>query len=272
MHGNLTKMSNLLFNFPPTRGLCSCLISLLGLYEEQIFGDKKTIRVNASRSCFFKNVCFYDVFETNDIITNVATEDERIIEEQHSRIFAKWLGRKRSWWEASTKTILNYTPVFHRKIQSVISQLDLPETFACIHIRRGDKVGEKTNIWTKKTGKNEAKRHEFADYLEQCHSFHTIFIMTDDYKCIQEADEYISKNNLPHKIMHLTNKSQTGYSTTLNMQNNRTYSEQELVQFFSEIEIAKLSKIFVGTRTSNVFRYILNTCTSDTKFVNIGAK
>ena len=60
-------------------------------------------------------------------------------------------------------------------------------------------------------------------------------------RCIQEAHEYISDNNLPHKILYLTNKSQDGHSETLNIQNDRSYSKQEVVQFFAEIEIAKLS-------------------------------
>jgi hypothetical protein len=262
MHGVITKMSNLVYKLTH-RGLCSLLNSVLGLCEEQLLGDKKTIYIDSSNSPYFKELCFLDVFETNGIITNSVTGDEIPISEKHSRKFAT----KR--YQPSIKSTLNYTPELHKEIESVVSQLNLPQSFSCFHIRRGDKVGEKLYTWTQKTGRTESKRFEFCDYLKHCEDIETIFIMTDDFSCIQEAREYINNKNLPHKILHLTNESQDGRSETLNIQNAHSYSKQELVQFFAEIEIAKLSDIFVGTRSSNVYRYIMSTCTTNTKFISL---
>lgn len=262
MRGHTIKMSNLVYKFTH-RGLCSLLNSVLGLCEEQLLGNKQTIYINSSNISYFKNVCFFDVFKTNEIIINSVTREEILISEKHARKFAT----KR--YQPSIKSILNYTPEFYQEIQSVVSQLNLPQFFSCFHIRRGDKVGEKLHEWTQKTGRTESKRFEFYDYLKHCEDTETIFIMTDDFRCIQEAREYINDNNLPHKILHLTNESQDGHSETLNIQNACSYSKQELVQFFAEIEIAKLSDVFVGTRTSNVYRYIMNTCTTNTKFISL---
>lgn len=262
MHGTTTKMSNLVYKLTH-RGLGSLLNSALGLCEEQLLGNKKTIYIDSSDSSYFKNVCFFDVFETNEIIINKFTGDETPISEKHARKFAT----KR--YQASIKSILNYTPEFYQEIQSVVSELNLPQPFSCFHIRRGDKVGEKLYEWTQRTGRTESKRFEFCDYLKHCEGIKTIFIMTDDFRCVQEAREYISGNNLPHKILHLTNESQNGHSETLNIQNDHRYSKQELIQFFAEIEIAKLSDVFAGTRTSNVYRYIMNTCTTNTKFISL---
>ena len=262
MHGTTTKMSNLVYKFTH-RGLGSLLNSVLGLCEEQLLGDKKTIYINSSDSYYFKELCFLDVFETNEIITDAVTGDEIPISEKHARKFAT----KR--YQTSIKPTLNYTPEFYQEIKAIISQLNLLQSFSCFHIRRGDKVGEKLYEWTQKTGRTESKRFEFCDYLKHCEDIKTIFIMTDDFRCIQEAREYINNNNLPHNILYLTNKSQDGHSETLNIENDRSYSKQELVQFFAEIEIAKLSEVFVGTRTSNVYRYIMNTCTTNTKFISL---
>lgn len=255
-------MSNLVYKFTH-RGLCSLLNSILGLCEEQLLGDKKTIYIDSSDSPYFKKVGFFDVFETNEIIIHAVTGDEMFISEGHVRVFSHLE------YQPSIKSILNYTPEFYQEVQSVVSELNLPQSFSCFHIRRGDKVGEKLYEWTQKTGLTESKRFEFSDYLKHCEDIETIFIMTDDFRCIQEAREYINNNNLPHKILYLTNESQDGHSETLNIQNDRSYSKQELVQFFTEIEIAKLSDFFVGTRTSNVYRYIMNTCTTNTKFVSL---
>ena len=255
-------MSNLVYKLTH-RGLCSLLNSVLGLCEEQLLGDKKTIYIDSSNSTYFKTINFFDIFKTNEIIINSVTGDEIPISEKHARKFAT------QRHQTPTKPILNYTAEFHKEIESVVSQLNLPKSFSCFHIRRGDKVGEKLYEWTQKTGRTESKRFEFCDHLKHCKNIETIFIMTDDYRCIQEAREYIENNNLPHKILHLTNESQDGHSETLNIQNDRSYSKQELVQFFSEIEIAKQSQQFIGTQSSNVFRYIKNQCVKDIEFVSL---
>ena len=255
-------MSNLVYKLR-RRGLCSLLNSVLGLCEEQLLGDKKTIYIDSSNSTYFKNICFFDVFETNEIIINSVTGDEIPISEKHARKFAT----KQN--QTLIKFILNYTAEFHKEIKSVVSELNLPKTFSCFHIRRGDKVGEKLYTWTQKTGRTESKRFEFCDYLKHCKNIETIFIMTDDFRCIQEAREYINNNNLPHNILYLTQESQDGHSETLNIQNDRIYSKKELVQFFSEIEIAKQSQQFIGTKSSNIFRYIKNQCVNDVEFINL---
>jgi len=255
-------MSNLVYKLTH-RGLCSLLNSVIGLCEEQLLGDKKTIYMDSSGSPYFKTINFFDVFETNEVIINSVAGDEIPISEKHARKFAT------KEYQPSTKPILNYTPKFHQEIKSVVSELNLPKPFSCFHIRRGDKVGEKLYTWTQKTGRTESKRFEFCDYLKHCEDIKTIFIMTDDFRCIQEAREYINNNNLPHKILHLTNESQDGHSETLNIQNDRSYSKQELVQFFAEIEIAKKSQQFIGTDSSNVFRYIKNRCVKNVEFISL---
>jgi hypothetical protein len=93
--------------------------------------------------------------------------------------------------------------------------------------------------------------------------------MSDDFKSIQEGKDYFLKNQNTHKIFSLVKSDQDGHSTMLDRRNQKKFSEQELVQFFTEIEIAKLSDIFVGTRTSNVYRYIMNTCITNTKFITL---
>jgi hypothetical protein len=262
MHGATIKMSNLVYKLTH-RGLCSLLNSVLGLCEEQLLGDKKTIYIDSSGSPYFKTINFFDVFETNEVIINSVTGNEIPISEKHARKFAT------QRHQTPTKPTLNYTPEFHKEIESVVLELNLPKSFACFHIRRGDKVGEKLYEWTQKTGRTESKRFEFCDYLKHCKNIETIFIMTDDFRCIQEAREYINNSNLSHNILYLTNESQDGHSETRNIQNDRRYSKLELVQFFSEIEIAKQSQQFIGTKSSNIFRYIKNQCVNDVEFISL---
>jgi len=249
------------------RGLCSELNSLLGFYESVMHEDCQVF-IDASNSQYFKSVSIRDVFKFPSFFVGSPCNDSTVISGN------KW--RKSATRRHKTKLtaqqvneFFSYTDSFKQKLNENITKLSLPPEYGCFHIRRGDKVGEKLFAWTQKTGRTEGKRFEFCDYLKHCEDIKTIFIMTDDYKCIQEAHEHINNNNLPHKILHLTNESQDGHAETLNIQNDRSYSKQEVVQFFAEIEIAKIPDIFVGTCSSNVYRYIMNACATNTKFVSL---
>lgn len=242
------------------RGLCSELNSLLFLYNnKQISNSNHKISIDYQASPFFQNFSFFDVFQKNDIFINNTDNLECItLKRFNTGLLLRPID-----------SVLLYKSEFYIQIKSIISELHLPASFACLHIRRGDKVGEAPYAWTQKTGRTESKRFEFSDYLKHCEDIETIFIMTDDYCCIQEAREHISKNNLPNKIIHLTIESQTGHSTERYLTKELSFQKNQLIQFFAEIEIVKLSDVFVGTRTSNVYRYIMNTCTTNTKFISL---
>jgi hypothetical protein len=250
------------------RGLLSELNSLLGLYEEQILTNKSKIYVDSNHSVYFRKFTFYDVFKTNDIFSDQAKDGKSIISQKRARFFASRKYEKQiSNLDAAGAFV--YQNCIYEEIRSTINNLSLPDSFVCFHIRRGDKVMEKPYEWSSKTGKAESKRFEFSEYLKQVPDVDAIFIMTDDYKCIKEAKEYMSDNSLNYRLIYLTNISQDGHSTELDFLNNRAYTKDELVHFFSEIEIAKLSDCFVGTSSSNVYRYIMNTCTTKTKFISL---
>ena len=119
--------------------------------------------------------------------------------------------------------------------------------------------------WAEKQGKKgESKKYNFEDYLEKSdQSIKTIFIMSDDYSSIIEGQQH------GLKVKTLTTIEQTGHSTDLDTDNDRYYNEAELLQFFSEIEIAKQSQQFIGTKSSNIFRYIKNQCVKHVEFINL---
>lgn len=165
---------------------------------------------------------------------------------------------------------LNYTKSFRRRIYRTMNRTGLPVVFNCFHIRRGDKIGESYNERFETKGLKEAKRYEFEYYFNRCdQSIKSIFIMTDDYEVITEAKHYINQNKLDHKIFHLTTKTQTGHSTDTDIKNNRTFTNHELLNFFTEIEIAKRAEQFVGTGSSNIFRFIKIQCVKDVEFISL---
>ena len=126
-------------------------------------------------------------------------------------------------------------------------------------------MGERLYKWAEKQcKKGESKKYNFEDYLERSdQSIKTIFIMSDDYASITEGQQH------GLKVKTLTTTDQTGHSTDMDIDNHRHYGEEELVQFFSEIEIAKQSQQFIGTKSSNIFRYIENQCVKNVEFISL---
>lgn len=237
------------------RGLTSTLNSLLGLFIEHSLENKGQIYIDSSSSPYFKKVSFYDIFKTNAIFTDEKPTNPIIIKEKQARKFSAKNYKTLMPVDQMSK-VFSYKDDMLSLIKDNIKSLNLPQEFSCFHIRRGDKVLEKPYDF----GKKESERFEFSDYLEKAKNIGSIFIMTDDYKAIVEAKEYLIENKLNHKLFYLTKQTQDGHSEQLDVEQNREYTKTELVSFFTEIEIAKLSSCFVGAQTSNVFRFIKNTC------------
>lgn len=245
------------------RGLCSELNSLLGFYESVTNKDCR-IYINAEQSQYFKSVSIYDVFKFPDIFIDVPHSDSTIVSANKWRKTAN-ARYKTNLTVQQINNLFSYTDDFQKKLNKNIIKLSLPMKYNCFHIRRGDKVGERLYKWSEKQGrKGESKRYEFNEYLKRSNqTFKTIFIMSDDYSSILDAEQH----NL--NIKTLTTEEQTGHSTDLDTDNERYYKEEELIQFFSEIEIAKQSQQFIGTKSSNIFRYINNQCVNNVEFISL---
>jgi hypothetical protein len=176
---------------------------------------------------------------------------------------------KTSLTKKQCSELFSYTDDFQKQINATISKLSLAPLYNCFHIRRGDKVNEKKS-WTSGRSRGESLRFEFSDYIKlTLKKTNDLFVMTDDYKCIEEAKAYLAKIGSLNKLSFLVESTQDGHSSNLENENKKIYSQKELVQFFSEIEIAKKSQQFIGTETSNIFRYIRSQCVTDVKFISL---
>ena len=246
-----------------TRGLCSELNSLLGFYESVIDEDCQ-IFIDASASQYFKSVSILDVFKFPSFFVGSPCNDSTIVSANKWRKSAAIQYKTKLTTQQCTE-FFSYTDAFKQKLNENITKLSLPKKFNCFHIRRGDKVGERLYKWAEKQGKKgESKKYNFEDYLEKSdQSIKTIFNMSDDYSSIIEGQQH------GLKVKTLTTIEQTGHSTDMDIDNHRHYGEKELVQLFSEIEIAKQSQQFIGTKSSNIFRYIKNQCATDVEFISL---
>lgn len=243
-------------------GLCCELNKLLGFYESVTDKDCR-IYIDASQSQYFKSVSIYDVFNFPDIFIDVSRPDSTMVSANKWRKSATRI-YKTKLTAQQINELFSYTDSFQQELNKNIIKLSLPSKYNCFHIRRGDKVGENLHRFADKIGKTESKRYEFNEYFKRSdQSIKTIFIMSDDYSSIIEGQQH------GLKVKTLTTEDQTGHSTDMDIDNHRHYGEKELVQFFSEIEIAKQSQQFIGTTSSNIFRYIKNQCVKDVEFISL---
>ena len=244
-------------------GLCCELNKLLGFYESVTDKDCR-IYIDASQSQYFKSVSIYDVFNFPDIFIDVSRPDSTMVSGNKWRKVAN-MRYKTKLTAQQINELFSYTDSFQQELNKNIIKLSLPSKYNCFHIRRGDKVGERLYKWAEKQGKKgESKKYNFEDYLEKSdQSIKTIFIMSDDYSSIIEGQQH------GLKVKTLTTEDQTGHSTDMDIDNHRHYGEKELVQFFSEIEIAKQSQQFIGTKSSNIFRYIKIQCANDVELISL---
>ncbi len=147
--------------------------------------------------------------------------------------------------------------------KDVIEALELPDTYDCVHIRRGDKVDDEDRFYP---------ASEYFQKLDLSSSQSPVFVMTDDYGALAEAQTTLKTRELPNRIISLCEPRHRGFDI-YDLRNQKPFfshdgdsSEatgsmpemiyQETVQLLTEVEIARASRKFVSTNRSNVFKLV----------------
>lgn len=147
--------------------------------------------------------------------------------------------------EASSK-LIQMTWRFNRetleRITNLISSIDLTKKYIGFHIRRGDK-------------RNECELLKPSTYLKKAESMTSIrvaFILTDDYRIIEELHEQFPK----WELLTLCNKDERGYSHQEFDKKDKEYKDKNLIKLFASMEILNKSEFFIGTFSSNPGMYL----------------
>ena len=121
----------------------------------------------------------------------------------------------------------------------------LKKEYFSIHIRRGDKI----TLKEAKITRIEQYIATLKDIPDIDKNIKNIFIMTDDYECFIEIKNKYKEYN----FYTLASKKAKGHKQS-DFNNNHT--RQDIIQLLTEIEITRKAKVFVGTKSSNIFRLI----------------
>ncbi len=121
------------------------------------------------------------------------------------------------------------------------------DNYAAFHIRRGDKVAQETM---------EDRAYEAEEYMQKMEfiapSIRKIFIMTDDYNVYLEVQKKFPNFN----FYTLSNPISKGHDQFAFNNSSAEKKRQLGIDLLTELEIARYSEIFIGSRGSNIFRLV----------------
>lgn len=140
-----------------------------------------------------------------------------------------------------------------RTINQRIADLNLPEKFCGIHIRKGDKIDSRFK---------EAENIAIEKYVQAYRYLGDnlpIFIYTDDIRAIYKFEEMVQQ-----KVFHFVPEWMTGYigAPWIPAKNRHLYKEGELtanydtLSLLTSIEVLCQSEIFIGTFTANPSKFV----------------
>lgn len=142
-----------------------------------------------------------------------------------------------------------------------IDNLNLPQEYLAVHIRRGDKVGDEDIFYPCKT---------YVDHLPDLDRITAMFVLSDDYAAVVELQEYLEEIGQKKDIFTLCTEQHSGYDVwkmrrkelffqAKSVQSERAqdvsyenYVYKETIRLLTETIVASRAVNFVSSRRSNV--------------------
>ena len=141
----------------------------------------------------------------------------------------------------------------------------LPDEYACVHIRRGDKIAEAS-----KTG----SRHEVSEYIQALQArnpdLDNVYVCTDDYEVVNDVKKHIRENGKDMRVHTLVRPHASGFDFQGLKAEDARFSESDVVDLLTDLTIAARSKLFAGTRSSSFFKVMKDLHTNPNACLNVG--
>jgi len=161
------------------------------------------------------------------------------------------LGIKGDVFQAK-KTLLRIIYRHSEEVQRVIRAqdkfLDGIKPYISLHIRRGDKVAERTK---------EAEAIPLSQYVKQVTDIHpdikNVFIASDDYSVIKEIREIAPSR---WSIITFCKPNATGYDQARFNWEDGNAKKQQMLDLFIDLHFLIESEFYIGTYSSNISRLI----------------
>jgi hypothetical protein len=128
------------------------------------------------------------------------------------------------------------------KIAAWSSRLGLPAEYIGLHVRRGDKGREASEVGLDR----------YVERLMQVTGVRNVFLVTDDFSVVREFERQFKQ----YTVFTLCNPEQRGYWQAEFLAKPAEQRYAAIVHLLADIEILRRSTAFVGTFSSNVGMFI----------------
>jgi len=129
------------------------------------------------------------------------------------------------------------------EIANQINKLQLPDHYAALHIRRGDKIRESVFV----------SEDLYFEHLQRTlNSCKNVFIMSDDYKAI----ERIKSRHKDFNIFHLVNTKETGYTHECFGKLSCEKRKEMIINTLANVDILSKADLFIGDFDSNLSMFV----------------
>lgn len=128
-------------------------------------------------------------------------------------------------------------------VEGARNELELPERYLAVHLRRGDKVTEIPYTETKSYV--QLIETNFLDYKD-------VFVASDDYAAVE-----VFHKAMPHmNIITMSQESDSGYDQAVFNMLSSERRLKELKRFLVELRLMQDSHTFIGSSTSNIYYFL----------------
>ena len=129
-----------------------------------------------------------------------------------------------------------YNEETQKRIDELITPLNLPKEYVAIHVRRGDKA-------------IEVQYTPVQDYMEKLGGkYHNIFVASDDYSVMEE----VRKLYPDRQVWTLCTPTERGYDQAKADTETLKEKEKNMIALFATIEVLNRATKFIGTYSSNI--------------------
>lgn len=150
--------------------------------------------------------------------------------------------------------VYRFNDSYTTQIKQLISELNLPDDFICVHIRGGDKERERELPFPQ----------SYIDRAEEVTDCRCAFVFTDDYRIFQKL-----KDNNPRWTFYTsTAENELGHDAQKYLEDSPQAIKRNFIELFASIEIAVKSQLFIGTYSSNIGLFI-GMLIDDDKFIGM---
>ena len=147
--------------------------------------------------------------------------------------------------------IYKYNNITQNKIRETMDKLGLTNVeYGSLFIRRGDKLRYESRLFSANI--------YIQILLLKMPECKTIFIQTDDYECILEAEKYLQENNLNIKIQTICNKDNRGTFMTTYTKYAHTTIKRNIDYMNSINDYAYSCKPVTEMNSDEIYRHTID--------------